>query len=163
MRFRSVGILVLIPVVLHAAPPEKSPPQSGKLGPYITVYHDDATSFQMRRDRIILLGEGLYKVWLRWLWAEPRPWKSGVETATMIVTELDCKRLQVRETMIMHKDRAGTLFDVDERAPKEQRWKSFRPDSGAAAAIARVCELVPELIPAAPGTGTATTPPGRGE
>jgi len=163
MRFRSIGILVLIPLVLHAAPPEKSPPKSSKPGPYITVYHDEATSFQMRRDRITLLGEGLYKVWLRWLWAEPRPWKSGVETATMIVAELDCKRLQVRETMIMHKDRAGTLFDIEEKAPEEQRWKSFPTESGAAGAIARVCQLVPELIHPAPTAGAETTPPGRGE
>jgi len=163
MRILVIGILVLIPLVLRAAPPEKSPPRSGEPGPYITVYHDEATSFQMRRDRIILLGEGLYKVWLRWLWAQPRPWKSGVETATMIVTELDCKRLQVRETMIMHKDRAGTLFDIEEKAPEQQRWKSFSAESGAAAAIARVCQLVPDLIHPAVTAAPETGPPGRGE
>lgn len=159
MRSRLLGILALLPGVLLGAPPENAPPKSGKPGPYITVYHDDATSFQVRSNRIVLLGEGHYIVWLRWLWANPFPWKSRIETARMIVAEIDCRRLQVRETMVMHKDREGNLFDIDERELGDSPWKALPKDSGAAAALGRVCELVPELLHPTPSPGTETTPP----
>ena len=114
-------------------------------GPYVNVYHDDAVTFQVRRDRIHLRDDGRYTVWLRWLWAEPREWKSDREAARVAVADLDCAQKRVRELAVLHKNRDGEIFDVEEPPPEETQWKSFAPDSGAAATMGRLCEFVIEL------------------
>jgi hypothetical protein len=143
-----VLVVALIILASHQGRAQESSAE-GEPGPYVNVYHDDAVAFQVRRDRITVLGEGLYKVWLRWLWAEPKPWKSGVETATVIFSDLDCARLCIRELAVLHKDRDGKIFDEEERSPEESPWKSFGPQTGAGLAIAKLCKFVPELARAA--------------
>ena len=117
-----------------------------KPGPFVTVYRDDSVAFQVRRDRITTLGDGSYKVWLRWLWAEPQPWKSGSEASRIVVADIDCTNLRVRELASLHKDRTGKLFDVEETAPADAPWKSFAAGTGAASTMTRLCEFVPELV-----------------
>ena len=114
-------------------------------GPYVNVYHDDAVAFQVRRDRIKVEGEGQYRVWLRWLWAEPRPWKTDHETARVVVADVDCMKRRVRELAVLHKNREGKVYDSEELAEGQWEWKSFDPQSGAAGAINRLCEFLPEL------------------
>jgi hypothetical protein len=141
---------VIFPIAAAVSPPpvppaDRQPPSQTPM-PYVTVYHDDATSFQVRRDPITRLSVGIYKVWLRWLWAVPRPMKSGVESATMIVAEVDCNTARVRETKVLHKDHGGTIFEVEETKPEDMRWRSFPEDSGAGSALRQVCRIIPELL-----------------
>jgi len=124
----------------------EEPPAQPKPGPYVGVYHDDHVSFQMRRDRIKRTGEAKYIVWLRWLYAEAQPWKSDAEVARVAVTEIDCTRLRVRELGVMHKNAAGKLFDIEEPEPATVPWRELDRKSGAASAIAQVCEFVPQLL-----------------
>jgi hypothetical protein len=115
-------------------------------GPYVTVYRDDAVAFQVRRDRIKSLGDDVHHLWLRWLWAQPQPWKNQQETARVIVAHVDCAHNRVRELATLHKDQSGKIFDVEEvTSAEEAPWKSFEPGTGAAAAIQRLCEFVPKL------------------
>ena len=126
---------------------ETPPAQPRKPGPYIVVYHDDRVAFQMRRDRIERAGEAKYVVWLRWLYAKGRPWKSDREVARTAVTEIDCTRLRVRELAVLHRNAAGKVFDVEE--PPDHNtvpWRQLDRKSGAASAIAQVCEFVPQLL-----------------
>lgn len=114
--------------------------------PYVTVYRDDAVSFQVRRDRITALGGESYRLWLRWLWAKQR-WSAGrVETALHTVSEVDCAAMRVRDLAVMKKDANGQFFEVVERPPEEAAWRAFGAESGAAAAMHRLCEFVPELV-----------------
>ncbi|HEX2123199.1 MAG TPA: hypothetical protein VHL59_16325 [Thermoanaerobaculia bacterium] len=122
--------------------------EEAKPGPYVNVYHDDAVLFQMRRDRITSSGDELYRVWLRWLWAEPRPWKSDQETATVRFVDLDCNELRVRDLAVLHKNRKGEIFDAEEFEPEKSPWQSLQRESGAGAAMARVCEFAPKLLEA---------------
>lgn len=140
MRIRpfALAILLLAPYIAAQEKP----------GPYVTVYRDDTLAFQMRHDRIKPIGEGLYSVWLRWLWAEPQPWKSDLETTRVIVAHVDCTRLRVRELGSLHKNREGKLFDSEERSPEEAPWRTFERDTGAARAIAQLCEFIPQLLEA---------------
>ena len=124
----------------------EEPPAPPKPGPYIGVYHDDHVAFQMRRDRIRRTGEAKYVVWLRWLFAEGQPWKSDRETTRLAITELDCTRLRVRELGVLHKNAAGKVFDVEEPDPDKVPWKEIDRKSGAASALAQVCEFVPQLL-----------------
>lgn len=110
--------------------------------PYVTVYRDDAVAFQVRRDRITQR-DGIYTVWLRWLWAEPRRWKSQDETARVAIANVDCARLRVRELGILHKDRDAKIIEAEE--PEHPPWQSFEEDSGAAATMKRLCEFLPKL------------------
>ena len=121
-------------------------------GPYITVYHDDAVAFQFRRDRIHTIGERTYNVWLRWLWAEVRSWKGQDETARVVVAEVDCDCLRVRELIALHKDRTGFIFDVEEMP--DAPWRTLDANSGAGAAIARTCKFIPEVLGNAPADET---------
>lgn len=114
--------------------------------PYVTVYRDEATSFQVRRDRIRTVDQQVYQLWLRWLWARPQRWKDRDEVSRVVVAHVDCARLRVRELATLHRDASGKLFDVEEvTSPEDAPWKSFAPGTGAAAAITRLCEWVPEL------------------
>ena len=116
-------------------------------GPFVTVYRDDAVAFQVRRDRIQALGADVYRLWLRWLWAEPQPWKNQEETTRIAVAHVDCAQIRVRELSVLHRDRSGKVFDVEEVAsPEDAPWKAFEAGTGAAAAIQRLCEFVPKLI-----------------
>ena len=114
--------------------------------PYVTVYHDDAVSFQVRRDRIKRRGPDTYMVWIRWLWAEPRPWKGDQEAARVVIADVDCKHRQVRELGVEHKNAAGKVFDAEDIAPENQSWKSFDRGSGAYAAVGRLCEFLPQMV-----------------
>ena len=140
---KRVALLLFVFTVAHAQEP---PPQQPPPGPYVTVYHDDAVAFQVRRDRITPLAEGTYNVWLRWLWAEALPWKGDAEVARVIVSDIDCKGFRVRERKVLHKNREGKVYDTEEIPEEETRWKTFDPKSGAAAAMARLCEFVPQLL-----------------
>lgn len=139
-----VRIVVALPV--SAVPPADRQPPSQIPNPYVTVYHDEATIFQIRRDPITRLADDAYRVWLRWLWAMPQELSSGVESARMIVADLDCKGIRVRETRVLHKSHDGTVFAVEDTRPDALRWKSFPEDSGAASALRRVCQFIPGLI-----------------
>ena len=112
-------------------------------GPYVTIYHDDAVAFQFRRDRIRETGPGVYNVWLRWLWAQPRRWKSEDETARLILADIDCSCARVRELVTLHKDRTLNIYDVEEMP--DPTWKTFDPKSGAGTAISRLCEFIPQV------------------
>jgi erythromycin esterase len=114
-------------------------------GPYVTVYRDDHVAFQMRRDRVMELGNRQYRVWLRWLWAEPRRWQSDLETATVRFVDLDCNALRVRDLAVLHKNAKGEIYDSEELEPERSEWKSAARDSGAGAALAKVCECAPQL------------------
>lgn len=113
-------------------------------GPYIDVRRDDTVLFQMRRDRIKAVSDGVYMVWLRWLWAEPQEWKSQKETATIRVVHVDCNELRVREYAVLHKNAKGEIFDSEEH--EDPPWRSLERDSGAGAAMTRVCEFIPQLM-----------------
>lgn len=116
-------------------------------GPFVTVYRDDAVAFQVRRDRIQALGPDVYRLWLRWLWAVTQPWKNQEETARTAIVHVDCAQIRVRELGVLHEDRSGKVFDVEEVAALEDApWKGFEAGTGAAAAIQRLCEFVPTLI-----------------
>lgn len=143
MRLRS-----LAPLLLLAAIPSFAQQQEG---PYVTVYRDDAVAFQVRRDRIKSQGDEVYLVWLRWLWAEPRTWKSDHETATIRIAGLDCAGLRVREYGALHKNRDGVIFDAEEW--EDPPWKALPSGSGAEAAIARVCDFIPQLLESKRETG----------
>ena len=121
-----------------AASAQEPPP-----GPYITVYHDDAVAFQFRRDRIHETEPGVYNVWLRWLWAQPRRWKAEDETARLILVDVDCNCALVRELVTLHKDRALNIYDTEKTVAPS--WKSFDAKSGAGMAIARLCEFLPQV------------------
>ncbi|HUP58941.1 MAG TPA: erythromycin esterase family protein [Thermoanaerobaculia bacterium] len=114
--------------------------------PWVNVYHDDSVAFQVRRTRILTLDDGRYRVWLRWLFAAPRPWKSGEELSMVMNVDLDCRERRLRELVTVHKNRAGEIFDREERRPEDAPWKSFGANTGAASALDRVCEFVPRLI-----------------
>lgn len=129
-----------------------------KTEPYVTVYRDDSVSFQVRRDRIAALGGESYRLWLRWLWAKQR-WSAGrVETALHTVSEVDCAAMRVRDLAVMKKDPHGQFFDVVERPPEEAPWRAFGAETGAAAAMRRLCEFVPELVRTGQGPGRNTRP-----
>ena len=113
--------------------------------PYVTVYRDEAVSFQVRRDKLTVLGENAYRVWLRWLWAEPRAAESRVEISALSFSEVDCAGLRVRDLATMKKAADGGIFDVVEIQPEEARWRSFGSESGATAAMRRLCTFLPEL------------------
>jgi hypothetical protein len=115
-------------------------------GPYVNVYHDDHVAFQVRRDHIILLGEQTYKVWLRWLFATPEQWKGDYEVARVVVADLDCRDLSLREQRTIHRNREGQIYHREETPPERQTWRKFDPKSGSGAALARVCEFLPELL-----------------
>jgi hypothetical protein len=137
-----LAIALAAPIFVEAAPvPQRKP------GPYIVVYHDDRVAFQMRRDRIERKGEAKYVVWLRWLYAKGQPWKSDTEVARTAVTEIDCTRLRVRELGVLHRNAAGKVFDVEEADDHDSvPWRQLDRKSGAASAIAQVCEFVPQLL-----------------
>ena len=136
-----VNVLFLTLALLAGGEQQPPPP-----GPFVTVYRDDAVAFQVRRDRITLLKDGTWKVWLRWLYAEPQPWKSSAETSRIVVADVDCKQLRVRELAVLHRDREGKLFDVEEFPEEQWKWRSFEESSGAAATMTRLCEFLPELL-----------------
>jgi len=139
-----LAIALVVPIFADAAPvPQRKP------GPYIVVYHDDRVAFQMRRDRIERKGEAKYVVWLRWLYAKGQPWKSDVEVARTAVTEVDCTGLRVRELAVLHRNAAGKVFDVEESDHDSVPWRQLDRKSGAASAIAQVCEFVPQLLASA--------------
>ena len=136
-----LAIALAVPIFAEAAPaPQRKP------GPYINVYHDKQVAFQMRRDRIERKGEAKYIVWLRWLYAKGQPWKSDTEVARTAVTEVDCTRLRVRELGVLHRNAAGKVFDVEEPDHDTVPWRQLDRKSGAASAIAQVCEFVPQLL-----------------
>jgi hypothetical protein len=137
MNLRMTGALALVPFLL--APPKPKP--------YVSVYHDDAVTFQFRKDRIKPLGDGRYTVWLRWLWAKPRPLKGREEWATVIIAIVDCNRMQVQEQGVLHKDREAQIIDAEETLDKSP-WKTFAAGSGAEASLRKVCNLIPEMIQA---------------
>jgi hypothetical protein len=135
--------LVLLSIALPLRAQEEAKP-----GPYVNVYHDDTVLFQMRRDRITSTGDRMYRVWLRWLWAEPRPWKSDQETATVRFVDLDCRELRVRDLAVLHKNAKAEIFDAEEFEPESSPWTTLKRDSGAGAAMAKVCEFAPKLLEA---------------
>jgi len=139
MNVRLLAAILI--AALSATAQEKTP----KPTPYVNVYHDDAVAFQVRHDRITVLPDGTYTVWLRWLWAEPRRWKSDAEIARIIVANVDCKTIRVREMAVLHKNREGKIFDSEEEADKAP-WKSFDAKSGAHSAMTRLCEFLPKLL-----------------
>jgi hypothetical protein len=114
-------------------------------GPYVSLYKDDAVTFQIRREPITPHAENVYTVRLRWLWAQPRPWKSHEEAATIINADLDCNRQRVREISVLHRDRDGKYFDEEKKDPKTETWKTFPPGSATAAALKLACRLIPEI------------------
>ena len=143
MRIGTLAVAVLILLAPHVFAQEQK--EAPKPGPFVTVYRDDTLAFQIRRDRIKPIGEGIYTVWLRWLWAEPQPWKSELETSRVIVANVDCTRLRVRELGILHKDRSGKVIESEEWSPEDAPWRTFERESGAAKTVAQVCELIPQL------------------
>ena len=149
MRASTLALLLVISATPLLAQKFEPPAKDGKPGPYVNIYNDNAVTFQVRRDRIKITGEKAYRVWLRWLWAEPQKWKADEETATVRLVDLDCKSdLRVRELAILHKNRKGEIFDTEELDPEKASWKVLPRDSGAGAAMARVCEFLPQLIEA---------------
>ena len=60
--------------------------------------------------------------------------------------DLDCRERRLRELVTVHKNRAGEIFDSEERRPDDAPWKSFGANTGAASALDRVCEFIPRLI-----------------
>ncbi len=142
MRALPIALLLLSFAVPLRAQEEAKP------GPYVNVYHDDTVLFQIRRDRITSTGDKIYRVWLRWLWAEPRPWKSDQETAMVRFVDLDCNELRVRDLAVLHKNRKGEIFDAEEFEPETSPWQSLKRESGAGAAMAKVCEFAPKLLEA---------------
>ncbi|HJQ35750.1 MAG TPA: hypothetical protein VKB93_01295 [Thermoanaerobaculia bacterium] len=152
MRRVLLALLITLPLVAQEAPKAAPKPAPKPPGPYVTVYRDKAVAFQFRRDRITPRpdAEGTYLVWLRWLWAEPRPWKTDKETVRGAVADLDCKKLRVRELAVLHKNRTGTIYDSEQFEPEQQKWQSFDAKSGAGAALKRVCEFIPQLLKNAP-------------
>lgn len=134
----------ILPVMLLLAFAVGAEERKRVADPYVNIYHDDAVTFQVRRDLIKTVAEDQYKVWLRWLWAEPRAWKSGMETARVAFSDLDCKDLRTRELAVIHKDAQGQVLEAEEFP--DAQWRSYDPDSGAAAAMRRLCEFVPELL-----------------
>jgi hypothetical protein len=146
MRTQRLSLVIVSISVAIVAAAAESAPQPANPGPYVTVYRDRSVAFQVRRDRIKRDGEQVYNVWLRWLWAKPRPHKGQSEAARVIVADVDCRSLKVRELAVLHKDRNGKIFDAEEvSAPDAAPWKSFEPRTGAAAAIERLCEFLPKL------------------
>lgn len=144
MNPRPLALLLL----LLAAIPLPAQEEPKKPGPYVNVYHDDAVLFQIRRDRITVTGDKMYRVWLRWLWAEPRPWKSDDEAALVRMVDLDCNALRVRDLAALHKNRRNEIYDREEWEPETSPWTWLKRDSGAGVTMARVCEFVPRLIEA---------------
>ena len=146
-RLAVIGVSLTLALSLIAGDASTAPGQQVKAGPFVTVYHDDAVALQVRRDRIKHLGHGVYDVWLRWLWAEPQPWKNQEEASRVVVARVDCAELRVRELGNVHIDRNGKVIDADEVSSLEEApWKSFERGTGAGATIERLCEFVPKLL-----------------
>ncbi|MGH9456680.1 MAG: hypothetical protein ACRD2J_03460 [Thermoanaerobaculia bacterium] len=146
---RLVSALLPVAILAAAVPCVAAEESSSKNGPYVTVYHDDVLAFQVRRDRIARLEGDAYRVWLRWLWAEPRTWKTQDEAARVLFADVACEPLRIRDLAILHKNRDGEIFDAEEMSPESSPWKTFEEGSGAAAAMKRLCEFLPELAKAA--------------
>lgn len=114
-------------------------------GPYVDVFRGDDVVFQVRRDRIKKADDGSWRVWMRWLWAMPKRWKSDEETATVILAFVDCEGRRVRELAVMHKNRAAEIYDVEERGP-DQEWTAWDPRTRAGEAMNRLCEFIPVMV-----------------
>ena len=140
MILRLLALLLLLAAVPGSA--------QNTAGLYVDVYRDEAVLFQVRRDKLAQTGEGAYRVWLRWLWSTPQPWKSQEETATMRFVDLDCRALRVRELAVLHKNAKGEIFDSEEFEPETAPWRTFERRSGAGAALARLCDFLPQLLEA---------------
>ena len=142
-RFIRIAVFMMVttlPVAAESAPRRLDP------APYVTVYRDPSVAFQVRRDRIRRYPEQVYSVWLRWLWAKPQPHKGESETARIVIGHVDCGRRRVRELAVLHKDQNGKIFDAEEvSTPDAAPWRSFETGTGAAAAVERLCEFLPEL------------------
>lgn len=123
-------------------------------GPYVNVAHDETFTLQVRRDRIEQLEAMTYRVWIRWLWAEPRMWKGQEETALVVLADLDCGGLRLRELAQMHKNAAAEIYAVEEWEPDRAAWRSFDRSSGSGATLERLCEFVLELESADPSTAS---------
>ncbi len=152
MNRATLSVLALLLIGASFAPVGKPADQGvspgPQAGPYVTVYRDSATAFQVRRDRIKTLDGGIFQVRLRWLWAKPRPWKGQDEVALVMDALLDCRNQRLRELDRMHKNRKGDLYDIEEPGT-EPDWKEFEKTPGAAAALQRLCDFIPELLSSA--------------
>jgi len=135
VSYRSVHAHLLVAVFILAA--QRTP------APYVSVYHDDAVTFQVRRDRVREKEPGLYQVWLRWLWRTPQPLKSDFETMRVAIADVDCKQRRVREYGVIHKNKDSQVIASEDTLDSD--WRSFDRDSGAAATIGRLCQFLPQL------------------
>jgi hypothetical protein len=143
---RVVDGVVFLPAMQRSRATDGSTPV--KPGPWVNVYHDDRVTFQVRGTRIITVERGVYRAWLRWLFAAPQRWKSGEAMSMVMLADVDCNQRRLRELAKVHKNRAGEIFDREEHEPEDAPWKSFDANSGAASAIGRVCEFIPRLVEA---------------